>query len=187
MKKKLVQRFILISKFLLYGSLIQCLLLSFLMAAPSDAQEIRTVKEVKIKFDFEETSISEVFTAIESTTDFKFTYYDGVFNPHVKIKLDKSNKTVGDILLQISKETGLSFKQINNNIRIQKNANSGKIREIEIVIQGITVTGKVTSSEDESGLPGVNVIVKGTAHGTVTDVSGNYKLDVSDESTVLAN
>ena len=40
------------------------------------------------------------------------------------------------------------------------------------------VTGKVSSQEDGSTLPGVNVVVKGTTNGTVTDVDGNYKLSV---------
>ena len=52
-------------------------------------------------------------------------------------------------------------------------------------IQGITITGKVTSSEDQEGLPGVNVIVKGTTQGTVTDVEGNYTLEVPGENATL--
>ena len=40
-----------------------------------------------------------------------------------------------------------------------------------------TITGKVTSSEDGSSLPGVNVVVKGTTNGTVTDAEGNYNLN----------
>jgi TonB-linked SusC/RagA family outer membrane protein len=39
-----------------------------------------------------------------------------------------------------------------------------------------SVSGKVTSSEDGSPLPGVNVVLKGTTSGTVTDVDGNFKL-----------
>lgn len=41
-----------------------------------------------------------------------------------------------------------------------------------------TISGKVTSAEDGSGLPGVNVVLKGTSNGTVTDAEGNYKLAV---------
>ncbi|NBP67739.1 MAG: TonB-dependent receptor [Cytophagia bacterium] len=41
-----------------------------------------------------------------------------------------------------------------------------------------TVSGKVTSTEDGSALPGVNVVIKGTTIGTVTDAQGNYKLSV---------
>jgi TonB-linked SusC/RagA family outer membrane protein len=39
-----------------------------------------------------------------------------------------------------------------------------------------TVTGKVTSSENGEMLPGVNVLIKGTTVGTVTDADGNYSL-----------
>nr|WKN34768.1 SusC/RagA family TonB-linked outer membrane protein [Tunicatimonas sp. TK19036] len=48
-----------------------------------------------------------------------------------------------------------------------------------------TVSGQVTSSEDGSGLPGVNVIVKGTSAGTVTDIDGNYRLSVPQNGTTL--
>ncbi|HEX5172035.1 MAG TPA: SusC/RagA family TonB-linked outer membrane protein [Cyclobacteriaceae bacterium] len=41
-----------------------------------------------------------------------------------------------------------------------------------------TVTGKVTSAEDGSGLPGVNVLLKNTATGTVTDGTGSYSINV---------
>jgi TonB family protein len=38
------------------------------------------------------------------------------------------------------------------------------------------VNGKVTSAEDGSAMPGVNVMVKGTNIGTVTDAQGNYQI-----------
>jgi TonB-linked SusC/RagA family outer membrane protein len=40
------------------------------------------------------------------------------------------------------------------------------------------VTGKVTATEDASALPGVNVVLKGTTNGTVTDSNGSFKLNV---------
>ncbi len=49
-----------------------------------------------------------------------------------------------------------------------------------------TVTGKVTSAEDGSGLPGVNVLVKGTTTGVVTDVDGKYSLTASGETLVFS-
>lgn len=41
------------------------------------------------------------------------------------------------------------------------------------------VQGKVLSAEDNTPIPGVNVIIKGTNQGTVTDMSGNYKLTIT--------
>ncbi len=51
--------------------------------------------------------------------------------------------------------------------------------------QDRTVSGKVTSSEDGSTLPGVNVVVKGTTQGGVTDMDGNYKITVPEEGGTL--
>ena len=47
------------------------------------------------------------------------------------------------------------------------------------------VTGKVTSSDDGTGIPGVNVVLKGTTSGTITDVDGNYRLEVPEEGGTL--
>jgi TonB-linked SusC/RagA family outer membrane protein len=48
-----------------------------------------------------------------------------------------------------------------------------------------TVTGRVTSAEDGSSLPGVNVVIKGTSVGTATDSEGRYSLSVPSSSSVL--
>ena len=48
-----------------------------------------------------------------------------------------------------------------------------------------TVTGSVTAEEDGSPVPGVNVIVKGTSVGTVTDIDGNYQIAVPDGERIL--
>ena len=48
-----------------------------------------------------------------------------------------------------------------------------------------TVSGKVTGLADGGELPGVNVILKGTTSGAVTDVSGNYKVTVPAEGGIL--
>lgn len=47
-----------------------------------------------------------------------------------------------------------------------------------------TVSGRVTDTGG-TGMPGVNVIVKGTSVGTTTDASGNYSINVGQESTTL--
>lgn len=52
--------------------------------------------------------------------------------------------------------------------------------------QSRNISGTVTSSEDGGAVPGVNILVKGTNTGTVTDVNGNYNISVpSSESTLV--
>lgn len=40
-----------------------------------------------------------------------------------------------------------------------------------------TIQGTVTSKEDGSPLPGINILIKGTSIGTVTDASGNFQIE----------
>ncbi len=56
---------------------------------------------------------------------------------------------------------------------------------IGIKAQQHTITGQITSNEDNFGLPGVSIVIKGTTTGTVTDIEGNYSLSgVSDNDTL---
>jgi hypothetical protein len=48
-----------------------------------------------------------------------------------------------------------------------------------------TITGTVTTAEEGDPLPGVNVMIKGTQQGTITDLDGNYRIDVVDSNNVL--
>ena len=48
-----------------------------------------------------------------------------------------------------------------------------------------SLSGTVISSEDNQPLPGVNVIVKGTTQGTITDFDGNFSLKVPDDAEAL--
>ena len=51
--------------------------------------------------------------------------------------------------------------------------------------QQATVSGKVTSADDGLGLPGVNVIEKGTSNGSVSDSDGNYTISVASNATLV--
>jgi TonB-linked SusC/RagA family outer membrane protein len=56
---------------------------------------------------------------------------------------------------------------------------------LNVLAQERTITGKVSSSDDGLALPGVNVLVRGTSAGTITDSDGNYSIRVPGESAVL--
>ena len=51
--------------------------------------------------------------------------------------------------------------------------------------QTITVGGRVISGEDGYGLPGVTIQVKGTQKGTVSDMDGNYSVQVASNGTLV--
>ena len=51
--------------------------------------------------------------------------------------------------------------------------------------QGKVVKGKVTDTESNESLPGVNVLIKGTTAGVITDANGDYSINVNTDEDVL--
>ena len=51
--------------------------------------------------------------------------------------------------------------------------------------QGVSVNGKVTSATDGEPITGASVVEKGTTRGTVTDIDGNFKLEVNSGATLV--
>src|SRR5688572_29084310 len=47
------------------------------------------------------------------------------------------------------------------------------------------VTGRVTSSTEPDGLPGVNVVVKGTSQGVITDMEGRFSLEAEPDAVLI--
>ncbi len=56
---------------------------------------------------------------------------------------------------------------------------------LSIFAQGVTVSGTITSGDDNFGIPNASVLIKGTTKGTVSDLEGNYKISGLIEDDVL--
>lgn len=56
---------------------------------------------------------------------------------------------------------------------------------LPVLAQDVSVSGRVTSSEDGSTLPGVSVQVKGTTRGTTTNSDGTYQLNIPANSRLV--
>jgi TonB-linked SusC/RagA family outer membrane protein len=188
MKNKLLHLIVMITKFSLYGFFLQCLFLQLLMATDIIAQNNQSVREVKIEWEVKDAKIMDIFTMIEINSSFKFSYDKKDFDREKVINLTGRYQSIADVLLEISKQANVKFKQVNstiNVIKLPKNNTYDSKKAIEIFIQTRTVTGKVTSDDDREGLPGVNVIELGTGNGTVTDLGGNYSLNIAEGATLV--
>ncbi|CAM3290514.1 TonB-dependent receptor [Aquirufa ecclesiirivi] len=56
---------------------------------------------------------------------------------------------------------------------------------IQLFAQERSISGKIISAEDGSGIPGVSVLIKGTKTGTSSDVNGNFKISAANSSVLL--
>jgi TonB-linked SusC/RagA family outer membrane protein len=166
--------------------MINCLVFVTIHASDLNAQQAISVKDVFIEINLENADITSAFQSIEAETEYTFSFKYEDIDPDLKLSCNFDKATVADVLLDISRQSNLKFRQINNNIHVSKKTRRNREEKaLEIVLDGITVSGRVTSEEDAEGLPGVNVTIKGTTQGTVTDISGRFSIEVPDENTVL--
>lgn len=187
MKNYGTQLLIKMTKFCAIGLIGQMILFNLVLADETEAQQAQSVKEVFVETSFNNETLSDVFEKIESITDFRFTIHENESYLEKRFTMRRRNISVEQLLKLISKETGLIFQQVNNNIGIKKGSQYELKRNqrVEVILQSRKITGNVKADDAPEGLPGVNVIVKGTNKGTVTDIDGNYNIDVPTGDAVL--
>ena len=154
------------------------------------------VDERIISIQLERVSIRDALLEIEKQSGIKFVFNDQLIDVEPAVSMNFENESVRKVLSFLFKDTNLTYQEVNNNLVITKKPPAA-IDRVPIrsgsnthtpalkVPDAIAVEGKVTSMEDGSELPGVNVYVKGTTVGTITDISGNYRLTVPSEESVL--
>ncbi|MEQ9442564.1 MAG: SusC/RagA family TonB-linked outer membrane protein [Cyclobacteriaceae bacterium] len=186
MKKRQYKLLIDVVSYSCIGLLGQFLFVSLCLAHDAGAQKAKSVHEVSIRTAYDQASLADVFSDIESKTAFVFTFDNK--DTFLKDRYTKAagKTTVADILKDISHSSRLIFQQINNNISVRKQQADEKGNTPAIILgAAFNVTGTVTAEEDGGGLPGVNVLVKGSDTGTVTDIAGQYSINVADENDTL--
>ncbi|MDN5213250.1 TonB-dependent receptor [Fulvivirgaceae bacterium BMA12] len=185
MKCKILPQIIAMSRYSLYGIILQCFLVGLVLAETGNAQN-KSLREIYVNIKLENVSIGDAFAVISEKTNFKFAYDPGEINFDEQINVHAENQSMDYLLRSISRSTGLWFKRINENIFVDKPPFKTKNQNpvVEDTILDKEITGKVTDANEEP-LPGVNVLVKGTTIGAVTDVDGIYRLMVPEDATIL--
>lgn len=134
----------------------------------------------KISVDVKNGTLSEIFTAIESQSSYRFFYQNEQILNVERKSVAVSNKNIEELVDELLSGTALTYRLVDRNIIVFPKGGE------EIVIQQPTsVSGKVTDS-NQNPLPGVTVVVKGTTNGTITDASGSYAIrNVSDDAVLV--
>ncbi|MCK4662054.1 MAG: SusC/RagA family TonB-linked outer membrane protein [Bacteroidales bacterium] len=131
-----------------------------------------------ISISMKNVEIIEVIKEIERQSDFDFFYKNKDLKTDIKIDIDFTNATIKEILDYILENTDLAYSIVDKDIAITKISIQDKNQLNRNIITG-KITGIVT---DENGdlLPGVNIIIEGTTIGTITNIDGEYILEVGD-------
>lgn len=125
-------------------------------------------------------SLEQVIHLIESQSSYLFVLNDKVNTKHkVSIKIENGN--INAILNKIFQGTNMTYQVDGDHILISTTHKSIGLDETR---QTIMIKGKIVDNAGEPMI-GVNVLVKGTTNGAITDFEGNYSLADVNENDVL--
>ncbi len=181
MKKLSTQTLLMGARHALLSGFIACLASSGLLARAPDTQRVAST----ISVTFDQTALNEVFRTIEAQTALTFAYNQQQVDLDQKISLTAKDKPVATILRKLSRQTHLSFKQIKQNILVRPLKRADPDGQQSFAPNFVPVSGTVTEKKSGGAVPGVNVNIAGTTLGTVTDIDGNYRLDMPEDAERL--
>ena len=142
------------------------------------------LKENNITYTVKKTSVSDAFEQLSKITGFNFFYDESVLKDLKDVNVQVKNVSIDTVLEELSRQTGLYFKKINNTISVSRQRFASA--EPQVGQQSRKLTGVV---RDNFGDPviGANVIVKGTSNGTITGIDGDFSIEVPGSGTLVVS
>lgn len=135
-----------------------------------------TLQDIRISMQQKVVPLSKVFEEIESKTGYSFLVRNNDVNTNEKVSIDVKNKTVEEILQILFADKNIKFQVDGKRISVFKPQSVQQQRR--------KVTGQVLDVMKEPVI-GASVIIAGTATGCITDIDGNFSLDVADANVRL--
>jgi TonB-linked SusC/RagA family outer membrane protein len=151
-----------------------------MMAAPGYSQNTR------LSIKMEDAAVKEVLDEIESNSEFYFLYSSKMIDVNRKVDINARNDKIDRILASLFHGEDVRHYIIDRQIILSpiNFINKKVIKKLQKQ-QQFEVTGTVTDAQTGEPLPGVNIQVKGTTIGTITNSEGNYSIDVPEEANTL--
>lgn len=144
-------------------------------AANADAQQVSvTVSNAKVK---------TVLNSISDQTGLSLAYSAQVVDLNRKVSLNFVNTEVSEVLNAMFGNTAIGYEIKDGKIYLFKAAERTTALANQ---QKKIITGTVVDSNGEAVI-GVNVLVKGTTNGTITDIDGKFSLEVPEGAMLLVS
>lgn len=155
-----------IKQFLIRAFLCGILLVSSSIAAIS-----------QISLTMKNRAVREVIKEIEKVSDYRFFYNDELSDLNKIISIDVKNGDIKDIMELIARQAAVSYVLKANHQVVLSLATVNQQKDV------VKITGKVIDDQGE-GVIGANVMEKGTTNGTITNMDGEFSLEVPNKATL---
>jgi len=149
-------------------------------------------QSTKLSLDMKDVSVEQILDEIENQSEFFFLYNQKLVDIDRKVSVSAKNEQIKNILASLFEEEEVKCLVMDRQIILspasvsdqQGNKALKKISSRTSGLRQVVVTGVITDS-DGVPLPGVNVLIKGSTVGAITNTEGEYTIEVSGPSDVL--
>jgi TonB-linked SusC/RagA family outer membrane protein len=133
----------------------------------------------RVQLTVDNVTLKDALREIERQSEFTFLYNDASIDVNQAVTLSTTDLTVKELLDEVLENKGINYTIVDNQIVLTQA--SAELQEQK------TITGTILDAETGDGLPGVTVLEKGTSNGTITDLDGNFTLNVAENATVVVS
>lgn len=139
--------------------------------------------EIVISLDFANAPLSEVLNEISRQTSLSMVYNAKDVDPNRKVTIHANREKLSKVMTDLLKNTNTTYSVRDNHLVVYSTKETPTVHSTMQQKQR-TIKGTVS---DEYGEPliGVSVLVQGTTTGTITDIDGNYTLEILNDEAVL--
>ncbi len=146
-----------------------------LIAGPAYSQS------TKISLDMKDASVESVLNKIEEISEFYFLFNHKLIDVKRKVDIQAEEEPIKNILSEIF-PSDVRFIVSDRQIVLTSNQVSSTLGKL--MLQQ-TITGKVIDASTGEVMAGVNIQIKGTTLGTITDTQGNFTLSIPEKNAIL--
>lgn len=159
-------------------SLVLCMLTIFCASATVSYSQVN-----EISLHLEDATLEQALEAIKQQSEYSFWYRNDEINLGRKVSVNINNQNIANVLDRLLATQGLAYTINEKHIVIYK---TNEKASHPMITNNKKITGKVTDEKNEP-IIGANVVVKGSTTGTITDMDGNFTLEVPDQATLLVS
>jgi TonB-linked SusC/RagA family outer membrane protein len=185
MKKRVLERRNLLH-FMKIGLLQLCLALVCVGAGNAEPVSGQGLLTQPVSLMIENKEVRHILRAIEKQAKVRFVYSPQVIPSDQRLTVNVSRQILSDVLDDILAPLQVTYELSGQHIILDKQHTLTTEKSVitEQISADRVVKGVVTD-ENNQGLPGVNILIKGTQKGTVTGSDGSYELGVPEEASRL--
>lgn len=132
------------------------------------------VLKSQVSLSFNNAPLKHAFEQLQEQAGVSIIYSNNVLDDEAVVSINTQNITLEEALHLLLVNQNCSYKVENGQVMLFPVEKAQPV-VAAIAQEGVKIKGNVVDQNGET-LPGVNVVVKGTTNGTITDIDGNFEI-----------